>query len=164
MEQEIWKIYKDSRNRGYGHLYEVSNKGRVKVDGKLTKPFITNNGYYAIGGFFVHRAVAELFIPNPYNKPCVDHINTDRLDNRVDNLRWVTHSENNKNPITIEKQIKIQKEVQNREDVKEKNRSSNKGRIKINLNNKIEKQIKKEDLSYWLSLGYVIGGRKYTMI
>lgn len=48
----------------------------------------------------VHRLVAISFIPNPSGKPYVDHINTDRLDNRVDNLRWVTPLENTQNELT----------------------------------------------------------------
>ena len=48
----------------------------------------------------IHRLVAMTFIPNPENKPCIDHINTDRSDNRVENLRWVTHEENCNNDLT----------------------------------------------------------------
>ena len=51
----------------------------------------------------IHRVVAMAFIPNPLNKPCIDHINTIRNDNRVENLRWCTFSENNLNPITLKR-------------------------------------------------------------
>lgn len=100
MEKEIFKIYKETRSNRWGHrVYEVSNLGRVKLNGEIVYPDIHCN-YLYIGTFFIHRAVAELFVPNPENKPVIDHINTDRLDNRAENLRWVTTKENCNNPLT----------------------------------------------------------------
>lgn len=100
METEVFKIYKEFRHPKWGHrVYEVSNLGRVKLNGEIVEPHM-NTRYLCIGTFYIHKAVAELFISNPENKPYVDHINTDRLDNRAENLRWVTAKENMNNPLT----------------------------------------------------------------
>lgn len=113
--EEIWKDIK-----GYEGLYQVSNMGRVKsleridnsnhpVKEKILTQKIEKGGYLRVHlrtpqsnkNILVHRLVALSFIPNPENKPEVDHINTIRSDNRVENLRWVTTKENCNNPITI---------------------------------------------------------------
>lgn len=105
---EIFKEFKRSYKRGHLYrIYEVSNLGRIKRNGEIIEPI--NIGYSHIGGFYIHRAVAMLFIPNPENKPCVDHIDTDIYNNKVDNLRWVTPNENLKNPISEERRIKALK-------------------------------------------------------
>ena len=60
-----------------------------------------SNGYYQVRlngvKYYKHRLIANQFIPNPNNLPCVDHINHNRNDNHISNLRWVSSSENNKN-------------------------------------------------------------------
>jgi hypothetical protein len=56
--------------------------------------------------FGLHRLLAKAFIPNPENKPEVDHINTNRADCNLKNLRWVTHKENNNNIITMQNRRK----------------------------------------------------------
>ena len=102
--KEVFVKYKEcwtnGRHKTKKRIYEVSNFGRVKKDGEIIEPKLHSSGYLACGRFFIHRAVAELFVPNPENKPFVDHINTDRLDNRAENLRWVTTKENCNNPLT----------------------------------------------------------------
>ena len=50
--------------------------------------------------FKVHYLVEDNFIPNPYNTPEIDHINTNPSDNRVENLRWATREENCNNELT----------------------------------------------------------------
>lgn len=109
MENEVFKIYKEFKNNRWGHrVYEVSNLGRVRLNGEIVEPTISG-GYYVIGSINIHRAVAELFVPNPDNKSEIDHINTDRYDNRACNLRWVTHKENCNNPLTKQHLSEAQK-------------------------------------------------------
>lgn len=103
---EIWKDIP-----GYEGLYQVSNFGRVKslnfgrtgvhrvlkiqkYPNKYTKVDLRHNGIIHTRN--IHRLVAESFIPNPENKTDVNHIDGDKHNNRVENLEWVTRSENMK--------------------------------------------------------------------
>lgn len=115
MQKEIWKDIK-----GFESLYQVSNLGRIKSLSKFInnnpksktigfyskeknlKPTKSNSGYLYVVIYkkskkytlFIHRLVAQAFIPNPDNLPQVDHLDGNKLNNNVDNLEWVTSKEN----------------------------------------------------------------------
>lgn len=118
MNNEIWKPVS-----GYEGYYEVSSLGRIRsveryvkqsehlryVKPRIKKIIVGRYGYPMVTlckdgesrQYRVHRIIADAFIPNPDNKPFVDHINTDRDDFRIENLRWVDAGENARNPNTM---------------------------------------------------------------
>lgn len=97
MIEELFKVYKITKKT----VWEVSNLGNVKKNGEVYECGINPiSGYKIFSGVYLHKAVAELFIENPEKKHHVDHIDTNRLNNNVTNLRWCTHKENCNNPLT----------------------------------------------------------------
>jgi len=94
---------------GYGKDYKICKNGDViscKFDKeKILKPGINTKGYLFVvlsknnkqKSFLIHRLIALHFIDNPNNYKCVDHVNINPKDNRIENLRWINHSGNNKN-------------------------------------------------------------------
>ena len=119
--EEIWKDIE-----GFEGFYQVSSLGRVRsldrivvnsrygyqsLKGRILRQHKNGDGYFHIGlnkdnhrkKYETHRLVAQTFIPNPENKAEVDHINTKRDDNRIENLRWATRKENQNNSLTLKK-------------------------------------------------------------
>jgi hypothetical protein len=100
--QEVWRDI-----IGYEGLYQVSNIGNVKGIIKTLKPNKTSKGYLHISlyknriskTFKLHRIVAQNFISNPENKLEVNHMDGNKLNNKIDNLEWNTRFENNKHAI-----------------------------------------------------------------
>lgn len=102
--------------KGFEGLYVISNYGTIasndkivknrsgfrKVKGKTLKPKIDKYGYFRIGltkdgnqkYYFVHRLVAETFIPNINNYPIINHKDGNKKNNYINNLEWCTQSEN----------------------------------------------------------------------
>lgn len=110
--------------RSDGWVFLPKKKGTAE---HWTQGSINNHGYRKIGynhkNYLVHRLIAETFIPNPENKPCIDHIDRDRLNNNVSNLRWSTIKENNLNQ---KKNLPIGQRSIDYEDVKDYNNERSK--------------------------------------
>ena len=93
--------------QGYEGLYAIEEDGRVWSfrSERYLNGWVGNDGYKRImlikelikKTYLLHRLIALTYISNPENKPFIDHIDRDRTNNSINNLRWVTSFENNQN-------------------------------------------------------------------
>ena len=96
--------------KGYEGLYLISRNGEIfsLITNKIMSSHYLKFGYKGLRltkdkvhkHKLVHRLIAEAFIPNPDNKPCIDHIDGNPANNDLSNLRWCTYKENSNNPIS----------------------------------------------------------------
>jgi len=101
MERELKLWYKSYHPRWGNTVWEVSNFGEVYRNNELFECKLNNSGYLKIThGIPLHKVVAELFLGKKPDNYVIDHIDGNKLNNRVDNLRYCSQKDNIHNPIT----------------------------------------------------------------
>jgi hypothetical protein len=131
---EIYKLIEGYEN------YEVSTFGNVRNTNtnRILKPGTESNGYLIVSlrkdkikkTCKIHRLVGKAFIENPDNKPCIDHIDRNKINNNIFNLRLASHSENSQNRT-------IQKNNSSTVSGVSFNKKSNKWIVHISINGKL---------------------------
>lgn len=170
---EVWK-----KIQGF-EKYEISSLGRIKVNLKFRKyrnyqskvlnPSLDKDGYFRTSlvsddgitkNKIIHRLVAEAFIPNPENKPCVNHKNGIKTDNRIENLEWCTVKENNIHAIKLGLSGQVPGEKHHMSKLKEKEVLE----IIINKNNLTQEQLGLEYNISQTQISRIINKKRWSHI
>lgn len=147
MIEEIWKDIE-----GYNGTYQISNLGNVRRYSKVSARIIRGYDYADLHyknkrkNCSIHRLVAKAFVSNLENKPEVNHIDGNKLNNSFTNLEWVTSSENNKHAYKHKLKIPKRGELSGRHLVTEK-------QVK-EIRSLFSKGTSRRDLAIKFNLGY----------
>lgn len=155
---EEWRIIKRAEDvtKGPKYTYEISNYGRIKRNGLLYDGVLLNSGYKTVCHKLLHRLIIEHFIGAIPDGYVVDHIDGNKLNNRLDNLKICTQKDNIHNILSYNKILTVRNTDEYKKHQSDIHKGKLKGKIHIN-NGEIEKFIFPEELKEYEKQGFKKG-------